>query len=30
MGERGRNAVVEQYNWGIEKDKLLKLYERLS
>jgi len=29
MGENGRRAVVEQYNWEQEKGKLLKLYEKL-
>jgi glycosyltransferase involved in cell wall biosynthesis len=29
MGEKGRIAVTERYNWSIEKDKLLQLYEAL-
>jgi len=29
MGENGRRAVVEKYNWGQEKEKLLNLYEEL-
>jgi glycosyltransferase involved in cell wall biosynthesis len=29
MGENGRRAVVEQYNWEQEKGKLFKLYEKL-
>lgn len=29
MGENGRRAVHERYNWGIEEAKLLALYERL-
>ena len=27
MGENGRRAVKEQYNWGVEEKKLLALYE---
>ena len=29
MGENGRRAVVEKYNWEQEKEKLLNLYEEL-
>ena len=29
MGENGRRAVEEKYNWEIEGQKLLKLYEEL-
>lgn len=29
MGQNGRRAVKEKYNWGIEAQKLLKLYEEL-
>lgn len=29
MGQRGRNAVVEKYNWEAESQKLIALYERL-
>lgn len=29
MGENGRRAVLEKYNWGVEEKKLLKLYEEL-
>lgn len=29
MGENGREAVKEKYNWGIEEKKLLNLYEKL-
>lgn len=29
MGENGRKAVTEKYNWAIEEAKLLKLYEDL-
>ncbi len=29
MGENGRKAVIEKYNWAIEEKKLLKLYESL-
>lgn len=30
MGERGKNAVYEKYNWTIEESKLLDLYENLT
>lgn len=30
MGENGRRAVHERYNWNIEKEKLLALYANLS
>ena len=30
MGENGRRAVAEKYNWGVEEKKLLKLYADLS
>ncbi len=30
MGQNGRRAVLEEFNWGIEEKKLLKLYEELS
>ncbi len=30
MGESGRRAVLERYNWDIEEEKLLFLYEELS
>ena len=26
MGENGRKAVSEKYNWGIESERLLKFY----
>jgi len=29
MGENGRRAVVERYNWRMEEKKLIGLYERL-
>ena len=29
MGENGRRAVREKYNWGMEEKKLLNLYEEL-
>lgn len=29
MGERGRAAVLEKYNWDIEENKLIDLYTRL-
>lgn len=30
MGDNGRRAVLEEFNWGIEERKLLKLYKQLS
>lgn len=30
MGENGRQAVVERYNWGIEEQKLHSLYENIA
>lgn len=27
MGENGRKAVKEEFNWGVEEKKLLALYE---
>jgi len=29
MGERGKKAVLEKYNWGIEESKLLAVYEEV-
>ena len=29
MGEEGRKAIVEKYNWSIEAQKLVSLYEEL-
>lgn len=29
MGENGRRAVAEEFNWGVEEKKLLDLYTRL-
>jgi glycosyltransferase involved in cell wall biosynthesis len=29
MGENGRKAIVEKYNWGIEQEKLFALYNSL-
>ncbi len=29
MGENGKKAVLEQYNWAIEETKLFKIYEDL-
>jgi len=29
MGENGRKAVEERYNWGIEEKKLLELYNKI-
>jgi len=30
MGRNGRKAVVDKYNWNIEKEKLIQLYEKLN
>ncbi|MHC4606620.1 MAG: glycosyltransferase family 4 protein [Planctomycetota bacterium] len=30
MGRRGRRAVKEQYNWALEEQQLLRLYDRLG
>jgi len=30
MGENGRRAVLEEFNWGIEEKKLLSLYSQLT
>lgn len=30
MGENGRRAVEQEFNWGVEEKKLLKLYEELE
>ena len=30
MGENGEKAVLEKYNWGIEEQKLYKLYKELA
>ena len=29
MGENGRRAVKEEFNWGVEEKKLLSLYEEV-
>jgi len=29
MGENGKKAVLERYNWGMEEKKLFELYEGL-
>jgi hypothetical protein len=30
MGRRGREAVMQRYNWEIEAEKLLQCYEELT
>ena len=30
MGERGRKAVENKYNWNVEGTKLLELYSEIS
>jgi glycosyltransferase involved in cell wall biosynthesis len=30
MGDQGKKAVQEKYNWEIEKQKLLNVYQRLG
>jgi len=29
MGERGKKAVAEKYNWGREENKLLSVYQKV-
>ena len=29
MGENGRRAVKEEFNWGVEEKKLLALYDEI-
>ncbi|MBM3453879.1 MAG: glycosyltransferase family 4 protein [Bacteroidetes bacterium] len=29
MGKNGKKAVLEKYNWGVEEEKLLKIYREL-
>ena len=29
MGENGRKAVKEEFNWGVEEKNLLRLYEAI-
>jgi len=29
MGENGRKAVVERYNWEVEEKKLLGFYQQI-
>lgn len=30
MGQNGKNAVLRRYNWGVEEQKLFRVYEDLS
>ena len=30
MGKNGRRAILEEFNWGNEERKLLKLYKQFS
>lgn len=30
MGENGRNAILNKYNWSIEEEKLFSLYKKLE
>ena len=30
MGENGRKAVIEKYNWAIEEEKLVLIYRHLK
>jgi len=30
MGENGRRAILEKYNWEIESMKLLQIYEEIK
>jgi len=29
MGQNGKKAVLEKYNWGVEEKKLFEVYEEL-
>jgi hypothetical protein len=29
MGENGKKAFLEKYNWDIEKEKLMALYNQI-
>ena len=29
MGENGRKAVLQKYNWGVEEEKLFRVYKKL-
>jgi hypothetical protein len=29
MGENGRRAIIDRYNWPVESDKLIAFYEHL-
>lgn len=30
MGDNGKRAIMERYNWGIEEKKLFEIYERIT
>lgn len=30
MGQKGRKAIIEKYNWGVEEKKLYSIYDRLE
>ena len=30
MGQNGKKAVYQKYNWGVEEKKLFEIYENLS
>lgn len=30
MGQNGKKAVLEKYNWGVEEKKLFEVYEKIS
>ena len=30
MGQNGRRAVIEEFNWSVEENKLYELYEKIS
>lgn len=30
MGQNGRRAILEKYNWGMEKEKLYYMYQKLN
>lgn len=29
MGQNGKKAVLEKYNWGVEEEKLFEVYKDL-
>ena len=29
MGQNGKKAVIEKYNWGVEENKLFEVYDNI-